>query len=59
MAFLYKYDWFITPYIDECQGLLDTSAGLYDTAEDEAANEKVRKKQFSNFFKILKFFDEF
>lgn len=59
MAYLYKYDWFITPYIDECQGLLDTSAGLYDTAEDEAANEKVRKKQFSNFFKILKFFDEF
>ena len=23
MAYLYKYDWFITPYIDNCEGLLD------------------------------------
>ena len=59
MAYLYKYDWFVTPYIEECQGLLDTTAGLYDSSVDQTANEKQRKKQFSNFFKILKFFDEF
>ena len=59
MAYLYKYDWFITPYIEQCQGLLDTNAGLYDSQVDEQATEKVRKKQFSNFFKVLKFFDEF
>ena len=59
MAYLYKYDWFVTPYIEQCQGLLDTNAGLYDSTVDEAANEKQRKKQFTNFFKILKFLDEF
>ena len=59
MAYLYKYDWFVTPYIEQCVGLLDTNAGLYDSTEDQAANEKVRKKQFINFFKILKFLDEF
>ena len=58
MAYLYNYDWFITPYIDGCQGLLDTNAGLYDSEVDEAAHEKERKKQFANFFKVLKFFDE-
>ena len=59
MAYLYKYDWFITPYIEQCQGLLDTTAGLYDSTQNEQVSEKQRKKQFSNFFKILKFFDEF
>ena len=59
MAYLYKYDWFITPYIEECVGLLDTNAGLYDSTVDETVAEKTRKKQFQNFFKILKFFDEF
>ncbi len=59
MAYLYKYDWFVTPYIEQCIGLLDTNAGLYDTTEDQTANEKVRKKQFTNFFKVLKFLDEF
>lgn len=59
MAYLYKYDWFVTPYIEQCIGLLDTNAGLYDTTEDQVANQKVRKKQFINFFKALKFLDEF
>lgn len=59
MAYLYKYDWFVTPYIEQCVGLLDTNAGLYDTTEDQVANEKTRKKQFTNFFKVLKFLDEF
>jgi len=28
MAYLYKYDWFITPYIKGCEGLLDPDSGL-------------------------------
>ena len=59
MAYLYKYDWFITPYIENCIGLLDTNAGLYDTTENEQADEKGRKKQFLSFMKVLKFFDQF
>ena len=59
MAYLYKYDWFVTPYIEQCIGLLDTNAGLYDTTEEQTVNEKTRKKQFTNFFKVLKFLDEF
>lgn len=59
MAYLYKYDWFVTPYIEQCVGLLDTNAGLYDTTENQATDEKTRKKQFTNFFRILKFLDEF
>jgi hypothetical protein len=57
MAYLYKYDWFITPYIEQCVGLLDTNAGLQDIEANEQADEKIRKKQFINFFKVLKFFD--
>jgi hypothetical protein len=30
MAYLYKYDWFITPYISNCDGLIDSTAGLGD-----------------------------
>ena len=59
MAYLYKYDWFVTPYIEQCVGLLDTNAGLYDSTQNQQADEKTRKKQFTNFFKILKFLDEF
>ena len=64
MAFLYKYDWFITPYIGECQGLLDTDSGIGDlneniTAAADQAQLKQRRKVFSNFFKVLKFFDDF
>ncbi len=58
MAFLYKYDWFITPYINGCQGLLDTDSGIADTSADQAQLKK-RKRLFENFFKVLKFFDEF
>ena len=58
MAFLYKYDWFITPYINGCQGLLDTDSGIADLSVDQA-QQKERKKVFANFFKVLKFFDQF
>lgn len=47
MAYLYKYDWFITPYIDEEIGLLT----------DNEISDKERNKVFSGFFKVLKYFD--
>ena len=57
MARLYKYDWFITPYIGNCQGLIESDAGLGDVdSQDEI---KTKKKLFGNFFKILKFFESF
>lgn len=57
MAYLYKYDWFITPYIGNCEGLIEADAGLGDV--DTTAQTKEKKKQFSNFFKVLKYFEEF
>ena len=57
MAYLYKYDWFITPYIANCEGLIDSSAGLGDM--DTQAQAKEKKKQFSNFFRVLNYFQEF
>ena len=57
MAFLYRYDWFITPYIGNCDGLIDSSAGLGDV--DTQAQTKEKKKQFANFFKILNYFENF
>jgi len=30
MAYLYKYDWFIAPYISNCEGLIENDAGLGD-----------------------------
>ena len=75
MAYLYKYDWFITPYIENCEGLLDEdSNGFADTTptdpetgepiiqpptEEDKKKEKNRKKQFGNFFKVLRFFEAF
>lgn len=58
MAYLYKYDWFITPYINNCLGLLDQDSGLADQGGDEE-ELKQRKKIFTNFFKVLNFFDQF
>ena len=45
MAYLYKYDWFITPYIENCEGLLDQDSGLGDVgAVQTEADNKARKK---------------
>ena len=57
MAYLYKYDWFITPYLGNCDGLIDSDAGLGDV--DTQAETKEKKKQFNNFFKVLNYFEEF
>ena len=57
MAYLYKYDWFVTPYISNCEGLIDITAGLGDI--DSQVQTKEKKKQFNNFFKVLNYFEEF
>ena len=57
MAYLYKYDWFITPYINECVGLLDSDSGL--GGADTEVETKDRKKQFTNFFKVLRYCQNF
>ena len=56
MAYLYKYDWFITPYIANCNGLIDNNSGLGDV--DSQAETKEKKKHFNNFFKVLNYFEE-
>jgi hypothetical protein len=30
VAYLYRYDWFITPYINNCDGLISVDGGLGD-----------------------------
>ena len=57
MAYLYKYDWFITPYINNCEGLISDD-GIAQL-ETTSAALKERKKQFANFFKVLKYCDDF
>ena len=53
VAYLYRYDWFITPYINNCDGLISVDGGLGDV--DTEAQIKNKKKQFNNFFKVLKY----
>ena len=57
MAYLYKYDWFITPFIGGCEGLCDPDSGLVSV--DSEAETKERKKQFNNFFKVLRYCQAF
>ena len=57
MAYLYKYDWFITPYIAGCEGLIDPDSGISSVDTEEEIKE--RKKYFSNFFKVLNYFENF
>lgn len=61
MARLYKYDWFITPYIENCEGLIAKENGanganglIADLPEKDQDN---KKKVFLNFFKILRYFE--
>lgn len=53
MAYLYKYDWFITPYIENCEGLITQSA------VDAQGATKEKKKQFGNFFRVLNYLQGF
>lgn len=58
MAYLYRYDWFITPYINGCEGLIDyENTNINQNSEDTQKRIKERKKQFNNFFSVLKYFE--
>ena len=57
MAYLYKYDWFITPYIMNCEGLITEEQD--SILQKESLDLKERKKIFNNFFNVLKFCQSF
>ena len=50
MAYLYRYDWFITPYINGGIGIVPDQVDL---------NERAKDKILENFFKALKYLDDF
>ena len=52
MAYLYRYDWFITPYIN---GGIDVA----NREEEETLTPVQRDKILTHFFGLLKFLDEF
>ena len=52
MAYLYRYDWFITPYIN---GGIDVA----NREEEETLTPTQRDKILTHFFGLLKFLDEF
>lgn len=55
MGYLYKYDWYITPYVERCQGLIrDPSLNIYSSKEI-----KSRRKYFNEFFEVLNCFQKF
>lgn len=53
MAFLYRYDWMITPYIHGGGGF------DYDLSIESRVPDKDREKYIDSFFKALKYFDDF
>lgn len=58
MARLYKYDWFITPYIENCEGLIAKENGANGLIADLPEKDQDNKKKvFLNFFKILRYFE--
>lgn len=72
MAYLYKYDWFVTPYIKGCEGLLDQDqeedtvvsedGSVTETPEGKAKRQKKtkeNKKYFNGFFEVLRYFENF
>ena len=51
MAYLYRYDWFVTPYINNGLNLVESVGEELET--------KQQTKLLTNFFSLLKFLDEF
>ena len=51
MAYLYRYDWFITPYINGGLGVVPDL--------DLTLKQNNKEKILENFFKALKYFDDF
>ena len=55
MGYLYRYDWFITPFIERCEGLIrDPNLDIYSPKEI-----KSRRKFFNEFFEVLNCFERF
>ena len=52
LAYLYRYDWFITPYINN-------GVDVANREEEETLTPLQRDKILVNFFNLLKFLDEF
>ena len=52
LAYLYRYDWFITPYINN-------GVDVANREEEETLTPLQRDKILVNFFSLLKFLDEF
>jgi hypothetical protein len=52
MAYLYRYDWFITPYINN-------GVDVANREEEETLTSAQRDKIINSFFGLLKFLDEF
>lgn len=59
MAYLYKYDWFITPYIMNCEGLIVDESNSISLVAKNDLDLKERKKIFNNFFNVLNFCESF
>jgi hypothetical protein len=52
MAYLYRYDWYITPFVEKCEGLIrDPNLDIYSSKEI-----KSRRKYFNEFFEVLNCF---
>ena len=51
MAYLYRYDWFVTPYINN-------GIDVANREEEETLTPKQRDKILTNFFGLLKMLDE-
>lgn len=55
MAYLYRYDWYITPFVEKCEGLIrDPNLDIYSSKEI-----KSRRKYFNEFFEVLNCFQQF
>lgn len=55
MAYLYRYDWFITPFYDNVSGLVKATTKFNEQSTEKEI--KTRTKNLSNFITVLNFFD--
>ena len=55
MAYLYRYDWFITPYYNNITGLMQSALNF--GKEDSTKQQKSKTKLFNNTITTLRYFD--
>ena len=56
MAYLYRYDWFVTPYYNNVSGLIQSASNF--GKEDSDKQQKGKTKLFNNTMTTLKYFDK-